>query len=273
MTAKTDLAAERPYRCDYAKFAVKMEPDRIQKLYREWRDCIQGGDPTLDAPQDNSFKSVRINPDGTRLYVFQVWGERATTVRYLDWSVWSKYLERIDVREETDVSRKGIEALYNYASSHNTARRNIQLFTSRSRSKRDGRPAGGDGLAIGSHKSDFRFSIYKRGTERGACEFQLSGDFLKRCSAIVNMGRTQSYELPVNDPWGSLMSYLRTASWAELGSTVGLSKEDVTLIASGDDKQQVILEATLSNLEAAFKELPRDAQEAFVLAAQHHLFE
>lgn len=114
----------------------------------------------------------------TNQYFLRVWGELADffTIAGQD-MLRGKLITRLDIRYAIiNGSKESVRRFGAAAMARPKGRRNVQLFDSKGREKgANGRSTGGVGLAIGSHKSDRRVSVYARGNESPAVEIQLQG--------------------------------------------------------------------------------------------------
>lgn len=149
----------------------------VVALGTQARMCAE--DAGLDAKYNQRCLGQEADGD-KRLYSFETWGAFsdawAQTVGPLKWAE----LQRLDIRIECDIDTRKLTGLYGWVSEKGKYGRNVNLFDSREREKKEGRHAGGCGISIGSHKSDRRLVIYKRKGERGAIELQLSGRALQK---------------------------------------------------------------------------------------------
>lgn len=115
---------------------------------------------------------------GHTQYFLRVWGTLADLfVHSSNDHIGHRLITRVDVRYELLRSdRTAVRAFGQAVMDRPKGRRNIQLFDSKGREKgAEGRSTGGTGLAIGSHKSDRRVSLYTRGNSLPAVEIQLQG--------------------------------------------------------------------------------------------------
>jgi hypothetical protein len=114
---------------------------------------------------------------------------------------------------------------------------NYQTYNSRVRQKTDGRDGGGYGFSVGSMKSTYRLSAYKRGNERPACEAQFRG------IRAESLWSEAAHELSMSEPGSTfhtvLSEGLANQYWSMLDKT--FSTEQVYLLAEllNDPKERV----------------------------------
>jgi len=258
-------------RCDYAKFAVKLTVAAAVQAQQDFINAMEQHPEQGKEGKGYNITSVRRYDDGTYLYVFETWGVQAEAIQYLDFDRWSKHLDRLDVRRDMDVSPSGVNSIYNHLLEHKAGNRNVQLFNSRTRSKRQGRQSGGQGIAIGSHKSDFRMTVYKRGNERGAIEFQLQGKRIQ--DAVKGTALVKSMDgLPFNEsPWAFLIHTCdaRGASTAE--ETFNLGYQAVTDMARGIDPDMLKEERMLEQADKLIERMNKPQLQAVLSSVQLRL--
>lgn len=195
--------------CDYCKVIVHAEPDLFTETYlEEWYQAF-------GAESDGNRKRwslTALGPGfgGKRKYALEVWGEPAKNVRSLEWERWHPWLVRMDNADTFHIGNEEvIDRLYSL-SRGGDSRLNVTRYSSRNRSKRHGRSGGGEGIAFGSHRSDFRFSVYKRYEEPLKVETQMSGNRLRRLvERTVKVSAVMGDEN--YDSWTSLLA----AIWNE----------------------------------------------------------
>ena len=172
-------------RYDYVKFTLPLEQDRVQQMYENFRDEIQA----WEVPGSANLPKLTVlgkTLTGSRLYIIECWGEASQAVEQLSWELWSPYLTRLDVKDGAwGATDFGVDKIYRELRAQGT-RENLNQFASRTRAKVGGRTGGGTGFALGSHKSDLRFSLYKREGEEYHYEVQFTGQQLARQVTSVN---------------------------------------------------------------------------------------
>lgn len=259
-------------RFDYVKATISLEYDRAQELAKEWYDTFDPARGANDAPRSANVGSVRRNQDGTYLYVFEAWGEASQNIYLLGPAQWAQHLDRLDVRGPVTITREGIDRLYQHVSDHKAGRKNVSLFSSRTRSKRKGRDTGGYGIAIGSHKSNLRTTFYVRGTEPGAYEFQCMQDAL---TTIIN-GNLSMLRPPASWDrdrfWTGVMLSIYAKGWNDFSSDTGLSEDELTKLLSDGPPSDDEVENLVANIDAMIDKLPQDAKLAVFEAMQLRLF-
>jgi hypothetical protein len=167
------------YRYDYLKVIVTHPAGHFQPYYHAMRDAARGLVKD-DLAWDRSHKVTpfhSMEPLWERTCV-EVWGEAADLINKLPFHPWHEFVKRLDVRailwdvEEDAVMYTGQRLQRNVSSL------NVEVFSSKNASKRQGRDRGGKGFRIGSRKSDVCVVAYKRKGEPAAQEFRFQGQAL-----------------------------------------------------------------------------------------------
>lgn len=248
------------HRYDYAKFLLRGPLDLCEHYKLHFVQTIAAGDEDTDGTSGYKAQPVCRHADGQWTYTYEIWGPLSAVVRFLDWNQWSKICHRLDIRWDTDVTTSGIRALRDQLEQGGSGGRNVHTFNSRVRNKKDGRDSGGFGVAVGSHKSELRFSAYKRGSEKGACEFQLSGKRIKTAMSVVNMEITEGDKLTRTDPWSTLRIKLLSNALRTLREGSKLNIEEVhTVLTTGLSDTPV--ERSLREIERHIEVLDRTGLE------------
>jgi len=183
---------------DYAKFLILADQDEAGQLWTNWQRLVSAGDPKLIKQCKLTSLGAQTIVSGKRRYVFECWGETARYVSCLG-EYWLRRATRLDVKTSMlswiDQDVDNLAARWKIVDKS----RNVQTFQSRSRTKRDGRSAGGRGIALGSHKSDLRISVYKRPKDCYRLEVQASGRLLRRlvAEALEEWFQTRDAPTPV----------------------------------------------------------------------------
>jgi hypothetical protein len=167
------------YRWDYLKLQFEMEPDRFHN-YLEKLDAI--GKERVGMARWKAAIRVKAGGDtgaGRRRYWITVIGSAALVVNHLPFSWWP-HVTRLDVKA-TDLEYTDEEVHFMRCEllGHKNPY-NIVAMNSKDRLKNEKRDAGGQGFSIGSHKSDLRVAMYRRGREGVGLEFQCKDDTLER---------------------------------------------------------------------------------------------
>jgi len=258
-------------RIDYVKVARSLHHDVAQQLANQWYDTFDPERGKDGATRHANVSSVRRNDDGSFLYIFEAWGKAAENVHQLSFDAFGPYLDRVDVREEIELTRSGVDRIYSHLVSHRVGNKNVNLYDTRARSKRKGRDSGGFGVALGSHKSDLRSTFYVRGTQLGACEFQCTGKKLAdRVNAVKGIPQT-ALDAAGNDKWTALTTALYAMGWRDLQYVSGLSQTEFLQMAAGGDEVLDEVEARLVLIESSLDGLPREALYGLHEAIQHRL--
>src|SRR6185369_1649304 len=167
------------YRWDYVKLQFEMEADRFH-TYLAQLDAI--GQERVGLNRWKGAIRVKAGGEtdtGRRRYWVSIHGPSALVVNFLPFAWWP-YVTRLDVKatdlpyDDQEVHQMRVKLL----AKPNPY--NIVAMNSQDRLKNDKRDAGGRGFSIGSHKSDLRVAMYRRGREGVGLEFQCKDDTLER---------------------------------------------------------------------------------------------
>lgn len=255
-------------RFDYAKFIIDAEPDRFAQLYQVVEQAVNGlhGEGVEVRPARLSVLKPRVQ--GLRTYSIELQGPSAMAVKDLDIQTWRRWCTRLDVRVPITVTKEGQDRLLMYLEEHGAGRRSFGKQNSRERRKQKGRDGGGVTVNIGSHKSDYRCSIYYRGQELGAIEWLFEGPRLQTAvtaNASMALGNYEPYK---SDPWGSVYFSLINYGEMEVHKDTGLDVRDVCEIAAGGPLPHNAEELFLERMERDFQHLSRPAQLSFLEALE-----
>lgn len=259
------------FRVDYVKCAIPLHAEAAVPLKNRWYEVFQQEEATGHGTHSCNVVSVKSASDGRYLYVFEAWGEACMHVDELAFEAWAPYLNRIDIRMEQEVTDEGLDALYTHLQAYNPTRRNVNRMASRLRSKRGGRDSGGNSVSLGSHKSDFRFSAYKRGDNKGAVEYQISGEFLNKERKAFEFMYANGYIAGDENPWGALALRLKWTAEAEFRQASNLSATELQRTLSGKVDADGIIEGKLERLEEDISKLPDTARHGLLRYIQETL--
>lgn len=205
------------------------------------------------------------------LKIFEVWGPAAQNV----WDALRTLpvgtregvkLLRVDVRQELPEATSITDVANALAGAKG---KNVQTFNTRPRTKKGDRDSGGQGVAVGSHKSDRRLTAYQRGKERPAMEVQLR----KRA---VEAAWDRFLRAPRGDMYAPNRREREVAAlnalWADIvgeadkycAKVTGSSLETFALGENVLSAEQV--QRTVASLLEAAQRLPKEAQQEL---AQH----
>jgi hypothetical protein len=166
-------------RVDYFKAVVITDQDVfVDRYLEEWYQAF--GPEDEGSKKRWSLRSLGAQSDGKRAYALEIWGEPAASFKKLNWHHWHKWLARMDYQWEfSNVNGDTIDRLYHLMRQKGVTH-NLTRYSSRPRTKRGGQHTGGEGLAVGSHRSDFRFSAYRKPHAPLKIEVQIGGNRLRR---------------------------------------------------------------------------------------------
>lgn len=168
-------------RIDYISVLIGNSADEAQRWAQHNVHQLLGTEPDQQASGHGGWtvKSEYNSAVHHNQYYLRMWGHLANWWVEMSYTALRhKLITRIDVRYSLPgATRENIKTFGNAVLLRPRGRRNVQQFDSQGREKgASGRSTGGAGLAIGSHKSDCRVSVYQRGKEVPAVEIQLQGN-------------------------------------------------------------------------------------------------
>jgi hypothetical protein len=260
------------HRLDYVKASMSLHTENAGIMATQWYNVFEGLDRDGDAPRSAHVNSVRNNPDGTRLFVFEAWGPACINAHLLDFATWGPHLDRLDVRVDTEVTRNGVDRLYDYIKSNKHGNRNVTLYDSKPRSKRSGRDSGGFGIALGSHKSDLRITWYVRGTAQGAMEFQCAGVKLQNTVKVYVDMLSNLKVIDNEQAWMYCQAGLYAMGVMDISQTIGLDTYNLAMLLRDEAPVESEIEQKLAALDAMLDGLPPDALQAHLTSVQMRLF-
>lgn len=251
--------------------------DRFDTLSRSEFDLWQVTAPKLceaaeqvahEANVESKYNSRCLGVDdagGLRLYSFEVWGELAEHWAQACSPVeWNK-LQRLDYRIACELDPRNFAGFANYVGNSGKYGRNINTFKTREREKSEGRHAGGQGVSVGSHKSDRRLVVYKRKGESGAIELQLSGATLRKLVAAAREAVAQQLEPSM---YHAMRSYC-VAAIEKMAKECGFESAHAlvrSLMGPSTDYSpppDFVAEAPVQMLLQGFGQLSREEQDEF----------
>lgn len=173
------------WRHDYLKFVVTCPIGTSHVWVDELREAYRITFPKGDFDRCSNVHAMYSMSDRFETTLIDVWGEGAELVRYLNFDHWAPFLQRMDARgEDWDASEEAVQNLGIHLTTHLT-KWNVHLYNTKNASKRKGRDRGGKGFTVGSRKSQFHFTIYKRNGEKVAIEYRMSGARLGTAAKLV----------------------------------------------------------------------------------------
>lgn len=162
-------------RIDYLRVAFRGEAADVLKWKVAWQNVMEG----FCLPRGEQFKA---HCDFSKYYdtaqsgwvdTFECWGVAADYAFDNLEPKERSAITRFDYRVEVEEPAVGITTIYDIVmKNRGKSRRTITRIDSPKRTKKGGRDAGGDFLAVGSRESDRRSSFYKRSGEPWALEVQ-----------------------------------------------------------------------------------------------------
>lgn len=256
------MEAQRVYRFDYARIRIATDHDVAQQRTKEMQEQLELYITTQQKGKEGGYQ-FRVFPGGekgSRQYCVEIWGPLAEYLTWLDFEEWADRLMRVDVRANLPTGTPGTIRLLGDQLAEKKGRLNLTRYESKARSKRGGRSAGGSGLALGSHKSIFRASVYKRNGEAAALEFQWSGAASDTAvSTITSMRRVPDVD---KDPWAALRRHLYVEGLERLQRATGLDYGAVLDILSGRvrEEPEAVYEQLELGIKMDFAKLPEGRQ-------------
>lgn len=185
-------------RCDKVTLSMEMEYDRFATWFSSFKEqCEQIADQYA-TPVNLSFRCRAHDvSSGLRLYEVDTWGRFSDALLKELPENYHRFLARLDYRVETKVNEANLPRVDLFYRNHGKGGYNANLFSSRERDKKEGRHGGGQGWALGSHKSDQRLVVYKKKSELGAVELNVTGRSLKTmvdmCHSLMAKGAFSSF--------------------------------------------------------------------------------
>lgn len=262
---------------DYCKLAFEGNPasPRYAEDLEEWRKNID----TVNRMQGTvtPVRQETLYVGGNRaMHIAETWGEQS---RSLVWSLaflspavaQQTRLLRVDLRQKF-ISEDAFERAMRAATE--VKGRNLQTFNTRLRTKAGDRDAGGQGAAIGSHKSDRRVSLYRRGKEFPAYEVQLRMRAVAKAVDALTRGLRMQYTAPAEakDPV-QLLTELDHALQAEADafSRKVMGGSMLEVVAGIVAAPEPLPPATPATMRDVLKTLSRAEKEALVAELESQL--
>jgi len=183
-------------RVDYLRIVIKGTPDAVTAERERFARLCEGY-PTIVHGRSNGvpFKTYPLRSPSPYEWtsVFEAWGrasdEMAKVLTAHEWHA----VTRCDWREEVPYPPLSLRELEDRARAACQGGIRITTDDSRVRHRRNGRDGGGQLLGIGSHASDTRLTLYKRGDAEWAVEAQLSG---KQLAAVISTAAHEASQEP-----------------------------------------------------------------------------
>lgn len=168
-------------RVDYIRIVITGSPDEVlatRARYESVAVCY----PTVvyGRAAGVPFKSYPLRSPTPQIWcsVFETWGRAADEVAQVFTAHEWHAVTRCDWREEIPAPPLSLREMEDRARAACQGGIRITTDDSRIRHRRNGRDGGGKLLGVGSHASDTRLTVYKRGHAEWAVEGQISGKML-----------------------------------------------------------------------------------------------
>lgn len=203
------------YRWDYLKVIVTHPAGSFNSYYHAMKEAAKGLVKD-ELAWDRSHKVTpfhSMEPLWERTCV-EVWGEAAGLISRLPWHPWHEFVKRLDVRATLWEVEQDAVMFTGQRLQRNVSSLNVEVFSSKNASKRQGRDRGGKGFRLGSRKSDICVVVYKRNQEPAAQEFRFQGQSL--ASATNHVAEMFSGKELVLDLWLALQNDLVRRGTARL---------------------------------------------------------
>lgn len=208
------------YRWDYLKVIVVHPAGSFNSYYHAMRDASRGIVKT-DLDWDRCHKVTpfhSMEPLWERTCV-EVWGEAAGLIKNLPWHPWHEFVKRLDVRATLWEVEQDAVIYTGQRLQRNVSSLNVEVFSSKNASKRQGRDRGGKGFRVGSRKSDVCVVVYKRAQEPAAQEFRFQGQAL--LNAVNAIDADMGHRTEVCDLWLHLSDELQRRGAVRLERALG----------------------------------------------------
>lgn len=249
-------------RFDYLRLFISHDHDIAQQAYGYLRKLLDEVKTWPNVNGNYSFRPQYNNATQQREYFVDVWGSLAQGIIELAPDYVAAFgLRRVDVRMPLpEATEKGIAGVARVLAGRGKGRRNVNVFNSAPRSKEGGRNAGGMGIAIGSHKSDWRGSIYKRGSEPAAMEGQYQGKKLR--DYCGNLLRFADDPASLRQQFMDLVDELAHDTEMKLMDHLGVEPHDLERVLCGQASPLVLADDgdRYEQCEMLFRGLPPSQQ-------------
>lgn len=260
------------FRVDYIKCTRSIHTETAVKLRKLWDETFDQEHIYDGKAHQAKVQSVRSEGEGKYLYTFEAWGPTCANCVELDLQEWAPFIERVDIRYTCPVTARGLDTLYQVFTKSNSAHRNIQRFDTRPRTKERGRNAGGIGLALGSHKSDFRIVIYKRPSEPGALEFNLAGPQLDNAKRVASLMLAKTNDRWNDAPWRNFILMVAARGLVQCEKASGLKLAEIQQFAEGYMAEEDIAEDRVAQADALMGSMTLEEIARIHEMAQKRLF-
>lgn len=257
------LVGYSSYRIDYLKLHIVADFDYYQTHVATEVRAVDAHLATLDGHAESRTTALGHLEGGRRGYIVEWYGEAAEyAITALPERMLSN-VTRVDFRTTlVDVDDQGIDLLADYLRRSARGDRNLTQYDTRKRTKKNGRHAGGKGVALGSHKSQQRLTWYKRTGEPAALELQVQGQKsvqLVRDAITASTGQGLAVRSATikNMLAASLVLKLREAGFDTFDDMY-------SFIVRQEPTARDLQEMSVASLATAFRRLPPSAQLDFL---------
>lgn len=247
------------YAVDKAKFWLDLTPEEATTYRMAWREVFGSEEGPQGGKVYNIVSVKKGNKPNSFFFAFDVWGEASAKIDALDFEMWYPHLDRLDLKTTMPMTVDGQKNYLDYLEEKIGDKRNFGWLNSKARQKRGKRDAGGHGLYLGAHNSDFRCQWTMRGQEDGYQEFQLQEtrlDTAKRFQQLV-AGKHPDYMDRVG--WVPMVRQILVDAQLELSDLDGLHDGDRAAILAGREDIHGIMENKLRYIENYLDRLPTSA--------------
>ncbi|HET6261791.1 MAG TPA: hypothetical protein VFG99_06080 [Chloroflexia bacterium] len=253
-------------RFDYLRVSVGHDYDLAQQAYNYMRKLLEEIKAVQGVEGGFGYRPMYNSQTATREYFIDIWGNLAQAAVEIHSEYLAAFgLRRADVRMPLEgVTERGLKGLSRVLAGRPRGRRNVNVFNSATRSKEGGRHAGGTGVAIGSHKSEWRGSIYKRGSEPAAMEGQYQGAKLRDfCGRFLKYGDDPR---TLRQQWIDLLDELAHDTEMRMMDMLGIESYELAAILRGEQSPLLVADDgdRFEQLSLLFDSLPPSQQRAWL---------
>lgn len=245
------------FRWDYVTLAFDMESDRFH-LYLQVLDGLGASHfQPEEWKRSERVKVHRSTTEGHNYYTINISGRCANVVNYLPIG-FHPFVTRLDIKSWPEGYTMDDLHCLRAEILNKPCGYNITTHDGKLRQKTDKRDAGGTSLAIGSHKSDLRVSLYGRGHEAVCIEFQVSGDMLRRVRIDVASDENNRQSPAIF--WGAVkdrLQQLGVCRYNRALDNAGISQWRPT---TEDERYAAFLDSTANDAERGKITLHRQEQ-------------
>lgn len=250
-------------RIDYLRVAFRGDAPSVFEWKQGWTNVMEG----FCLPRGDTFKKWC---DFTKFYdaaqagwvdSFECWGVAADYAFDNLRPAERPCVTRLDYRVEVEKPHVGISTVYHLVDRNKgKSRRTVTRISSPARTKKGGRDAGGDFLAVGSRESERRSSYYRRTGEPWALEVQFGRGYPLKI-------HREAVDLYLNTPGLDYGAAYRKVAYHHFSEAIRdhfyLSADQIAGRATEDENEQAVTfqETLLADFDLMWQQLDPIAKE------------